>query len=93
LYFTWEFGLYRTLMYIAVTLAEMVIFKIIYIYKYSRIAIVNEYFLTNFVTSFNCVIIFWFTIIRLALGEHLRTRAYFQLFGKPYEVNRRVSYP
>ena len=80
-------------MYIVVTLAEMVIFKIIYIYKYSRIAVVNEYSLTNFVTSFNCVIIFWFTIIRITLGENLRTRAYFKVFAKPYDVYRKVFFP
>ena len=91
--FVFEFGIYRTHGYIILTLAEMVVFKIIYLYKYSRIGVINEYFLTNFVTSFNCVILFWFTIIRIALGEHLRTSAYFQLFAKPYEVYRKVEFP
>ena len=37
LFFTLEFGIYRTLMYIMLTLAEVFVFKIIYLYKYSRI--------------------------------------------------------
>ena len=80
-------------MYIMLTLVEVIVFKIIYLYKYSRIAIINEYFLTNFVTSFNIVLIFWFTIIRIALKENVRTRAYFQQFGKPFEIYRKVEIP
>ena len=80
-------------MYIMLTLVEVIVFKIIYLYKYSRIAIINEYFLTNFVTSFNIVILVWFTIIRIALEEHLRTSAYFQLLGKPFKNFRKVEFP
>ena len=93
LFLYFEFGVERTFIYIILTLVEVVVFKIIYLYKYSRIAIINEYFLTNFVTSFNIVIIFWFAIIRITLEEHLRTRAYFQQFGKPFEIYRKVEIP
>ena len=88
-----EFGLIRTMAYIMLTLAEMVMFKIIYLYKYSRIAVINEYFLTNFVTFFNCIVIFCFTIIRIQLGEHKKTRMYFQCFAEPFEVYRKVNVP
>ena len=52
-YLTMTFGLYRTWLYQIMIIAEMVIFKILYLYKYSNIAVMNEYFLTNFVTLFN----------------------------------------
>ena len=88
-----EFGMNRTSMYLILTVAEMVIFKILYLYKYSRIAVMNEYFLTHFTILFNLVIIFGFTIIRISLEENMRTRLYFFLFGKPYEVYKKVNFP
>ena len=49
-YLTVDFGVYRILMHTLLTLAEMVIFKILYMYKFSVIAAMDEYFLTKFVT-------------------------------------------
>ena len=74
-------------------MTEMVMFKIVYIFKYSRIAAMNEYFLTRFITSFNFVVIFGFTIIRIVLKEHTGTRLYFYHFAKPYEVYKKVEIP
>ena len=75
------------------TIAEMVIFKILYLYKYSYIAIMNEYFLTNFIISFNLVVISYLTMIRICLKEESRTRNYFRYYGKPYEVYKKVYFP
>ena len=80
-------------MYFLLTVAEMVIFKILYLYKYSSIAVMNEYFLTKFTILFNFVIIFGFTIIRICLEEYMRSRVYFRFFGKPYEVYKKVNVP
>ena len=80
-------------MHVLLTLAEMVIFKILYIYKFFVIAAMDEYFLTNFITLFNIMINFGFTIIRYSLGEHRRTRVYFYNFATPYEVYKRVIWP
>ena len=88
-----DFGFYRTGMHVLVTLAEMVIFKILYMYKFSIIAAMDEYFLTNFVTLFNFMINFGLTIVRISLGEHKRTRMYFYNFAKPIEVYNRVLVP
>ena len=92
-YLICEFGIYRIFMHIMLTLAEMVIFKILYLYKFSLIAAMDEYFLTNFVTFFNFMINFGLTIIRISLGEHKRTRMYFYNFAKPTEVYKRVLVP
>ena len=87
------FGFYRITMHILLTLAEMVILKILYMYKFSIIAAMDEYFFTNFITLFNILINFGFTIIRVTLGENRRTRIYFHNFGKPTEVYNRVKWP
>ena len=87
------FGFYRITMHILLTLAEMVILKILYMYKFSIIAAIDEYFFTNFITLFNILINFGFTIIRVTLGENRRTRIFFHNFGKPTEVYNRVIWP
>ena len=88
-----ECGFYRIIMHVLLTLAEMVIFKILYLYKFSVIAAMDEYFLTNFVTIFNFMVNFGLTIVRISLGEHKRTRMYFYNFAEPNEVYIRVLYP
>ena len=80
-------------MHFFLTLAEMVILKIFYLFKFFIIAAMDEYFLTNFVTFFNFMINFGLTIIRISLGEHKRTRMYFYNFAKPVEVYNRVLVP
>ena len=92
-YLICEFGVFRIFMHTSLTLAEMVIFKILYLYKFSVIAAMDEYFLTNFVTFFNFMINFGLTIIRISLGEHKRTRIYFYNFAKPIDVYNRVLVP
>ena len=81
------------MVHIVLTLAEMVIFKILYLYKFSAIAAMDEYFLTHFVTLFNFMINFGLIIVRYSLGEHKRTRMYFYNFAKPIEVYERVLLP
>ena len=88
-----EFGLYRILMHILLTLAEMVIFKIFYMYKFSVISVMDEYFLTHFLTLFNIMINIGFTIVRVWLNEHRRTSVYFNNFAKPNEVYKRIPWP
>ena len=87
------FGLLRTLMFSVLTIAEMLIFKIFYMHRYSWIAGVNENFLTNFVTFFNMIIVFGFYMIRICLEEHVRTRFYYQNYAKPYEAYMKVHFP
>ena len=88
-----EFGIYRILMHIMLTLAEMVIFKIVYMFKFSIIAALDEYFFTNFVTLCNVAINFVFSIIRITLGENKRTKMYFRSFAKPTDVYERIPWP
>ena len=88
-----EFGLYRILMHILLTLAEMVIFKIFYMYKFSVISVMDEYFLTHFLTLFNIMINIGLTLIRVWLNEHRRTSVYFHNFAKPNEVYKRIPWP
>jgi hypothetical protein len=93
MYLIFEFGLHRTMMFSLLMTAEMFLFKIFYIYNYSRIAGANEYFLTNFVTLFNIMITFGFTVIRIGLEENLRTRFYYQNYAEPHEAYRKVHFP
>ena len=88
-----EFGIYRIYTHIMLTLAEMVIFKIAYMFKFSIIAALDEYFFTSFVTLCNVMINFVFAIIRITLGENKRTRIYFRSFAKPTDVYKRIPWP
>ena len=56
-------------LHVIMTMTEMVVMKCIYISKFSRIAIINEYFITTTLTLFNMVIIAINIILRLASGE------------------------
>ena len=85
-----EFGI---LTHIMLTLAEMVIFKIVYMFKLSIIAVLDEYFFTNFVTLCNAMINFVFSIIRITLGENKRTKIHFRSFAKPTDVYERMPRP
>jgi hypothetical protein len=53
----------------------------------------DEYFLTNFITLFNVMINLGFATIRISLGEHKRTRIYFNNFAKPTDVYKKVIWP
>ena len=92
-YLICEFGMSRTLMHITLTMAETVIFKILYMYKYSVIVLMDEYFLTTFLTLFNVMINFGLAIIRVWLNEHRRTKIYFINFAKPYDVYEKIPWP
>ena len=92
-YLILDFGLHRFVTHFLLTLAEVVIFKIIYMYKFSIIAAMDEYFLTNLVTSLNCMINFGFLTIRISLDEHRRTRTYFRNFAKPTEFYDKIPWP
>ena len=92
-YLTLDFGIYRILMHTLLTLAEMVIFKILYMYKFSVIAAMDEYFLTKFLTLFNIMINLGMTIIRVWLNENRRTSMYFLNFAKPMDVYKRILWP
>ena len=58
------------------TFTEMVVMKCIYIWKFSRIAAINENFITTTLTLFNMVIIAINIILRLATRE-MEMHAYF----------------
>ena len=93
MFLVFVFGICQYVRFTLLTAAEMFLFKILYIYNYSRIAGVNECFLTNFVTSFNIIIIFGFSVIRIGLEENVRTRFYYQNYAEPYEAYRKVHFP
>ena len=88
-----DFGFYRIAMHTFLTYSEMVIFKILYLSKFSIIAAMDEYFLTNFITLFNVMVNLGFATIRVSLGEHKRTRIYFNNFAKPTDVYKKVTWP
>ena len=93
MFLSYEFGIYQTVRFTLLTVAEMFLFKVLFIYNYSRIAGVNEYFLTNFLTSFNVIITLGFSVIRIGLEENLRMRFYYQNYAEPYEAYRKVHFP
>ena len=92
-YLICQFGVHRILTHIGLTIAEMVIFKILYLHKFSIIASMDEYFFTNFVTLINFMINFGLTIIKFSLGEHRRSNTYLYIFAKPTEVHNTIPWP
>ena len=86
-------GSYQCVRFILLTASEMFVIKILYIYNYSRMAGVNEFFLTRFITSFNIIITFGFSVIRIGLEENVRTRFYYQNYAEPQEAYRKVHFP
>ena len=87
-----NFCIHRIYAHILLTVSEMVIFKILYMYKFSIIVAMDEYFFTNFVTLLNGVINVGLTIIRFSLDEHKRTRLYLHNFAKQNEFYNKLTW-
>ena len=64
-------------LHLVMTITEMVVMKCIYISKFSRIAAVNESFITTTLTLFNMVIIAINIILRLVTREVETSPVYF----------------
>ena len=92
-YLICEFGIARMVTHVMLTLAEMVIFKVLYKFKFSKLVAMDEYFFTNFLTLLNCLINFGLIILRYTLGEVYRTRMYFRMFAKPTDFYERIPWP
>ena len=60
---------FPVVLYLTMTIMEMVVMKYIYISKFSKIAAMNEYFISTSLTLFNIVIIAINVILRLATRE------------------------
>ena len=56
-------------LYLLLTSTEIIILKVFYIYKFSTIAAVNEYFLKTFLILFNVVVIGVNVVIRIEVKE------------------------
>ena len=63
------YGTVAYLLYLVITVTEMVVMKTIYILRFSRIAAMNENFITLNLILFNGVFISWNIIMRLTLRE------------------------
>ena len=85
-------GIHRMITHILLTISEMVIFKNFYMYKFSIVVAMDEYFFTNFVTLLNGVINVGLTIIRFSLDEHKRTRLYLHNFAKQNEFYNKLTW-
>ena len=64
------FGVTGIFLYNTLTITEIVVIRTLYLYKYSRIAAMNEYFIAAMLTSFNILIIGSNTVIRITLKEY-----------------------
>ena len=68
-------------LHLVMTITEMVVMKCIYIWKFSRVAAINENFITTTITLFNMVIITINTILHLVTRQ-METRKMF-LYHNP----------
>ena len=63
-------------LHLVMTITEMVVMKCIYIWKFSRVAAINENFISTTLTLFNMVIIAINIILRLATRQMETTPLY-----------------
>ena len=73
------------------TLTEMVVMKCIYIWKFSRIAAINENFISTTLTLFNMVIIAINIIFHLSTREIETCPVYFYLNPQQFNYNLRTD--
>ena len=63
-------GTISLVFYLTLTVTEMTILKTIYIFKYSKIASMNEYFITNILVNVNKIFVLMNIFVRLILKEY-----------------------
>ena len=64
------YGTKSGLLFSVLLITEMIILKVLFIFKFSTLAAMNEYFLKNMIIMFNIVVITIHFIIRTTLNEH-----------------------
>ena len=74
---------HSVLIYLVMTTTEMVVMKNIYISKFSRIASINENFISTILTSFNGVIIAINIILRLVTRE-MENLSWYYTYNPPH---------
>ena len=67
------------ILHLVMTITEMVVMKNIYIFRFSRIAAINENFISTTLTLFNVVIIVINLILRLGTREFETSPWYFAM--------------
>ena len=77
--------------HLVMTITEMVVMKCIYIWKFSRIAAINENFISTTLTLFNMVIIAIDIILRLTTRQIEITQAYFYFNPQQFTYNLRTD--
>ena len=78
-------------LHLMMTITEMVVMKCIYIWKFSRIAAINENFISTTLTLFNMVIIAINLILRLSTREIETSPMYFYLKPQQSVYNLRTD--
>ena len=78
-------------LHVVMTLTEMVVMKCVYIWKFSRIAAVNEKIISTTLTLFNMVIIAINIILRLATREMETSPLYFHHNPQQSDYNLRTD--
>ena len=73
------------------TITEMVIMKCLYVWKFSRIAAINENFISTTLTLFNMVIIAINIILRLSTRAIETFPVYFYLNPQQFTYNLRTD--
>ena len=78
-------------LHLVMTITEMVVMKCIYIWKFSRVAAIDENFISTNLTLFNTVIIAINIILRLATREVETSPLYFHHNPQQSDYNLRTD--
>ena len=79
------------ILHLAMTITEMVVMKNIYIFRFSRIAAINENFISTTLTLFNVIIIVINLILRLGTREFETSPWYFSINPQQSAYNLRTD--
>ena len=79
------------ILHLAMTITEMVVMKNIHIFRFSRIAAINENFILTTLTLFNVIIIVINLILRLGTREFETSPWYFYINPQQSAYNLRTD--
>ena len=79
------YGIVGTTLFMILTITEMIIMKVIYIHKFSKVAVMNEYFISTILVAFNIVISIFVISLRVILKEYVNTPTLYRYFDQQIE--------
>ena len=85
------YGIIGTTIFMILTITEMIIMKVIYIHKFSKVAVMNEYFISTILVAFNIFISILVISLRVILKEYVNTPTLYRYFDQQTETRSELQ--